>query len=256
MSARRPVASTLLFLAAGLLLSACSDRASDTAEESAPQTASATESAATSVPTYSAREFYETTSYGMVPSTAKAFAPDGDSLLVSSDETGVFNAYELPLDGGDPVALTSSEDNAIFAVSWFPDDRRILYTWDSGGNELNHVLVLEEDGEHRDLTPGDELKAEFLRWSGDGKSFYLLTTERDQRNFDIYRYNAKDYSRELVFENPGLAVGDISPDGRWVALVEPRTSADSDIYLVDLASNHPEPELITPHDGNISYSVH
>lgn len=258
MHARHLVMTALLYLAAGLLLSACGERASDTATEGARQNAAeaAPESAAASVPTYSAREFYETTSYGMVPSTAKAFAPDGDSLLVSSDETGVFNVYELPLDGSDPVALTSSDDNAIFAVSWFPDDRRILYTWDSGGNELNHLLVLEEDGEHRDLTPGEELKARFLRWSGDGESFYLLTTERDQRNFDIYRYAADDYSRELVFENPGLAIGDISPDGRWVALVKLRTSADSDIYLVDLASNSPEPELITPHDGNISYSVH
>jgi len=262
MQARHPVTTTLLCLAVGLLLSACGDRTTDTAAESTPQSApeaapeAAPESAAASVPTYSAREFYETTTYGMVPSRAKAFAPDGNSLLVSSDEAGVFNAYELPLDGGEPVALTSSEDNAIFAVSWFPDDRRILYTWDSGGNELNHVLVLEGDGEHRDLTPGDELKAQFLRWSGEGKSFYLLTTERDQRNFDIYRYDVDDYSRELVFENPGMAIGDISPDGRWVALVKPRTSADSDIYLVDLASNSQEPELITPHDGNISYSVH
>jgi len=212
--------------------------------------------AANDVPTYSARQFFETTSYAMVPSAARAFAPDGRSLLVSSDTTGVFNAYALPVGGGPAEALTASDDNAVFAVSWFPHDRRMLYTYDSGGNELNHVIVREEDGSSRDLTPGDSLKAQFLRWSADGESFYLLTTERDERNFDIYRYATDGYERELVFENPGMAIGDISRDGRRVALVKPRTSADSDIYLVDLASDAREPALITPHDGNIAYSVY
>lgn len=225
----------------------CSRQQPDTAESTAAEE---------SVPTYSARQFFETTSFGLVPSAGKAFSPDGKSLLVSSDETGVFNAYALPLDGSERQALTDSDDNAVFAVSWFPNDRRILYTYDSGGNELNHVIVQEQDGESRDLTPGDELKAQFLRWSGDGEHFYLLTTERDQRNFDVYRYATDGYERELVFENPGMAIGDISSDGRWLALVRPRTSADSDVYLVDLEADEREPQLITAHDGNISYSVY
>lgn len=214
------------------------------------------EHAAAGVPTYTARQFFETTSYAMVPSSGNAFSADGDTLLVSSDETGVYNAYALPVDGGAPVALTASDDDAIFPVSWFPNDGRVLYTHDSGGNELNHIVVREEDGTSRDLTPGDELKAQFLRWSGDGEHFYLLTTERNGKSFDVYRYATDGYERELVFENPGLRVGDLSPDGRWLALVRPRTSADSDIYLADLESDAKEPRLITEHDGNIAYSVY
>ncbi|WP_231892508.1 S9 family peptidase [Woeseia oceani] len=210
----------------------------------------------TKVPEFSARQFYETTSYSMVSSTGYAFAPDSMSLLVSSDASGVFNAWELPLDGGSAKALTHSDDNAIIALSWFPNDRRILYTFDGGGNELHHVAVLEPDGESRDLTPGDEHKAQFLRWSGNGEYFYLLTTERDQRNFDIYRYSASDYSREMVFENPGLSVGDISPDGRWVALEKPRTSADSDVYIVDLQADDAQPKLVTEHLGNVAHGVY
>ncbi|MEQ8206705.1 MAG: S9 family peptidase [Woeseia sp.] len=208
------------------------------------------------VPAFSARAFYETTSYSMVRSSGYAFAPDSSSVLVSSDASGVFNAWELPLDGGPAKALTHSDDNAIVALSWFPNDRRILYTFDGGGNELHHVAVLEMDGESRDLTPGDDHKAQFLRWSDDGEYFYLLTTERDQRNFDIYRYSASDYARELVFENPGFSVGDISADGRWVALEKPRTSADADVYIVDLQSDDTQPVLITPHMGNVAHGVY
>ena len=58
------------------------------------------------------------------------------------------------------------------------------------------------------------------------KAFYLTSTERNPQSFDIYRYSTEDYSRELVYENPGFQVSDISGDGRWVALDKPRTSAD------------------------------
>ena len=231
-----------------VLLSACGEP--PPAAIDAPETANPVE-----VPRYSASAFYETTSYGLVSSRARAFSLDGSALLVSSDSTGVFNAWALPIDGGPARPLTDSEDNAIFAISWFPHDDRILYTYDEGGNELNHVYVIETDGISRDLTPGDDLKAGFLKWSADGASFYLLSTERDQQNFDVYRYSTTDYSRELVYENPGFLVNDITTDGRWIALGRPRTSADSDIYLVDLEAGL-EPRLITEHTGNIQHGVY
>ncbi len=240
----------ILLCVVSITLAACGQRHSASVPESAPP------ATATEVPIYSAQAFFETTSYGLVGSTAHAFSPDGKSILISSDATGVFNAYSLPLDGGTPEQLTHSEDDAVFAVSWFPDDERSLYTYDSGGNELNHVIVRETDGTSHDLTPGDELKGEFLGWSDDGQSFYLVSTERDQQNFDIYRYAVADYSREIVYENPGFLISDISGDGRWVALDKPRTSADSDIYVVDLQSDDREPILITEHVGNIEYATY
>ena len=207
------------------------------------------------VVTYSAAEFFKTTSYGLADPDGYAFSTNGQSILMNSDKDCVFNAYSLPVDGGEPVKLTDSDDDAIFAVSWFPNDDRMLYTFDQGGDELDHVFVRNEDGSHRDLTPGDELKAYFNTWNADGNSFYLATTERDQRNFDLYRYQADDYSRELIFENPGLQMSRVSRDGRWLALSKPRTSADSDLFVVDLASDEKEAVLITEHEGNISYDA-
>ncbi len=238
MKGRRSLLVSLLF---ATLATACSKPAPEVEPTAAP------------VPTYSASQFFETTSYGLVPAGGKAFSHDGESLLVNSDESGVFNAYAMPTAGGEATQLTDSTDNAIFGVSWFPEDARILYTYDGGGNELNHVVVREVDGSYRDLTPGDELKADFLGWSDDGESFYLVTTERNQRSFDVYRYATADYGRELVFENPGLSVSAISPDGRWLALDKPRTSADSDVYIVDLTSDDKQLVLVTEHEGNVAY---
>ena len=243
--------SSYILIVVSLMFTACG-------EHQAPVVAgqAASEPAVQGIPKYSAEDFFETTSFSLVGSAAHAFSADGSSLLISSDSTGVFNAYALPLDGGPLEQLTKSEDNAVFAVSWFPQDKRILYTYDSGGNELNHVIVREEDGSSHDLTPGDALKAGFLKWSDDGESFYLTSTERNQQAFDIYRYSAKDYSREMVYENPGFQVSDISGDGRWVALDKPRTSADSDIYVVDLESEKPQPTMITEHDGSNEYATY
>jgi len=205
---------------------------------------------------YSAEAFFKTTAFTMASSNGFAFSKDGQSILLSSDQSGVFNAYIMPIEGGEPTPLTDSASDAIFGLSFFPNDDRVLFTRDSGGNELNHLFVQELDGTSKDLTPGENVKASFLAWSEDGQKFWALSNERDARSFDVYEYSSTDYARELIFENPGFQAADISRDGRWVALVKPRTSADSDVYLLDLKSDDAQPALITQHEGNISYFVH
>ena len=204
-------------------------------------------------PTYTAAQFFETTSYGMATAGGHAFSPDGGHILISSDRSGVFNVYALPLAGGDPVPLTTSTDNATYALSYFPNDGRVLFTADQGGNELNHVYVRNEDGTVTDLTPGDSLKAGFLGWSGDGATFYLTSNARNPQAFDIIAYDAATLESRVLFENSGeFFPSAVSPDGRWIVIDKANTSADSDIYLVDLQGSG-EPVLITDHEGNIAY---
>ena len=100
----------------------------------------------------------------------------------------------------------------------------------------------ELDGKTRDLTPGEKAKASFEDWSADRTAFYVSTNERDPKAFDLYRYATKDYTRTLVFENrDALGIAAVSPDGRYIALAKPRTSADSDLYLLDTSASTPAP---------------
>ena len=249
--------SLLLGSAVALALAGCGG--ADTASTEAPAVEAATSEATTqaaSVPAYSAEAFFQTTSYSLASSAGFAFNADGSKVLASSDASGVFNAVTMTADGT-VTPITSSASDANFAQTFFPADDRILVSADQGGNELNHVFVVAEDGTMTDLTPGENLKASFAGWHEDGEVFYVVTNERDASAFDIYAYNVDDYERELVFENTeGLAPGDISPDGRWLTLDKAISSADSDIYLVDLQSDDQEAVLITEHEGDIAYTTY
>ncbi len=177
-----------------------------------------------------------------------SFSPDAKKVLVATDQSGVFNVYAFPTDGGQPVQLTHSTTDSIYAEAYFPADERLLYSMDQGGNELDHLFVRELDGTVKDLTPGDKLKATFLDFSPDGSSFYVATNERDKRFFDLYRYATKDYARSLFFQNDqGLQPGAISRDERYLALAKPNTTDDVDVVLVDRQSG--ESKLVTAHEG-------
>ena len=77
------------------------------------------------------------------------------------------------------------------------------------------LKLIHPDGEVTDLTPGENLKANFAGWSYDNASFFILTNERDNRFFDLYEYDADTYAREMIFKNEEAYTFDaISSDKR------------------------------------------
>ena len=80
----------------------------------------------------------------------------------------------------------------------------------------------------------------FAGWSGDKKSFYVQSNERDKQYFDLCRYDAGSLERALFYKNTG-GFGQlvVSRDGRRVALVKARTNADNDISTPDTGAISP-----------------
>ncbi|MDX1706318.1 S9 family peptidase [Pseudidiomarina sp.] len=236
----KKITTWLIASAMALVIAGCS-KAPEVTGQSTPD-----------IPKYNATTFFDTTSIG-----GSSVSHDGQAVLVTSDATGVFNVYRYPVDGSPQTQLTNSTTNAIRGVSWFPADDRFLYTSDEGGNELDHLYVMEIDGRVRDLTPGENLKAYFSGWHDDDKHFFVATNERDPQAFDLYRYSTEDYSRELLFENTaGWSLSSISGDGRWLAMTKVHSNADNDIWLADLSSADAELMHVTPHTGNVSHNVY
>ena len=197
---------------------------------------------------YSIAEFLETTNY-----SGASFSTDQSTILVSSNKSGIYNVYAVPVEGGDPVQLTNSEDNSIFSQGYFPNDERFLYTSDEGGNELNHIYVRNTDGSVTDLTPGDELKASFNGWAQDDQSFFISTNERDNRFFDLYEYDVETFERSMIFENnKAYTLGSVSPNKEYIAMTITNTNADNDAYVYNTETK--EVRHLTPHEGDVQYA--
>jgi len=118
-----------------------------------------------------------------------AFSPDESKLLISSNETGVYNVFEINIADGSKRQITNSTTESCFAVEYVYGTSQVLYSADKGGNENSHLYLLNEDGTSTDLTPGDAVKASYSGWSDDKLTMYFTSNKRDPRFFDIYRMN-------------------------------------------------------------------
>ena len=67
---------------------------------------------------YSIEQFLNTTSI-----TGASFSPDESRLLFSSNKTGIWNAYTVPVAGGRWTSVTTSTKDSTFAVSYLPERR-------------------------------------------------------------------------------------------------------------------------------------
>ena len=228
------------------LLALCAHAAIISAQAATPVPAAQAQKAPTR---YTIEQFMATTSV-----TGASFSKDEKRILFSSNQSGIFNVYTIPVGGGKATPLTTSGTDSTYAIGYFYNDDRVLFTRDSGGNERNHVFVRELDGTERDLTPGDKHRAMFAGWRPDGSGFYVATNERDPKFFDLYLIDATGYKRTVVYQNDsGMNVSAISRDGKWLAFDKPNTTADSDVYLYNVATR--AMKHITPHKGTASYSA-
>jgi dipeptidyl aminopeptidase/acylaminoacyl peptidase len=188
------------------------------------------------------------------------FSPDGRKILIGSNETGIFNAFELDLETGEKKQLTASDKESIYPAAYFPGDDRVVYTADKGGDEIDHIFVRTNEGATIDLISDSTAKANFYGWSHDKKLMYYSSNSRDKRFFDLLRVDISGkptennvYPSAVVYENKeGLDPGAISRDNRYLVLTKSITTNNGDMYLLDTQTK--QSKLISEHTGNATYS--
>ena len=218
---------------------------------------SATENQEVKPPSYTIKQFLKTESIG-----GSSFSPDESKILFSSDKSGIYNSYEINVADGSMKPLTNSEDEYAFAISYFPEDERFLFTSDQGGNEINHIYLRELDGAITDLTPDSTAKASFWGWSYDNKSFMYQSNKRNPQYFDLVEVDISASSEgdesgifvaSTMYENnEGYDVSEISREKRYLALVKTHTTNNNDMYLYDRESN--ETIMLSEHTGDVNFS--
>ena len=201
---------------------------------------------------YSIDQFYKNTNIW-----GGSFSPDESKLLVSSNESGIYNVYEIDLASGEKSAVTKSEDESYFAQTYFPEDERVIYTYDKGGNE-NYGLYISKDGASEMLLAGDSVRNFFWRFNRDYKSLIYGSNRRNQQFFDLYelpldKLDSPIESSTLLYQNDeGIDAAGVSDNRRYIALTQALTSADGKMYLLDRETG--ERTDISIHEGDATYS--
>lgn len=182
---------------------------------------------------YSIEQFYNNTRIG-----GGAFSDDESKMLVYSDESGIFNLYEIDISDASKKQITFSEVESFFAVDYVPGTGQILYSADKGGNEINHIYLLQDDGSSRDLTPAENEKASFAGWSKDKQSMFYISNKRDPRFFDLYKMSISDWEAEMIYQNDeGYDISDVSYDESIFILEKAITTSDTKLFLYDRSSD-------------------
>jgi len=182
---------------------------------------------------YSIEQFYKNNSI-----IGGAFSDNENKLLVSSNESGIFNVYEIDIASGEKTQKTFSEKESFFAIDYLPKTNQILYSADKGGDELNHIYLMNEDGTTTDLTPGEKEKARFAGWSKDKKSMYFTSNKRTPKFFDFYKMNIDSRESEMLYQNDnGINISSMSEDEDWFAFSQTITTSENKLFLKNRINN-------------------
>ena len=165
------------------------------------------------------------------------FSSSSDKLIYSSNESGIYNIYEVNINNGEASQLTHSEKESFFIRSYVPNSDAFLYSADKGGNEISHLYLQKRDGDVLDLTPGENEKSSFYKWSKDNTTLYYLSNKRDSRYFDLYKMAVSDWKSSLIYENNNnMSVSSISDNEEYLLLSNSITTSENKFFLFELSS--------------------
>jgi dipeptidyl aminopeptidase/acylaminoacyl peptidase len=181
---------------------------------------------------YTIEQFYKNTFVG-----GGAISADDSKLLVSSNESGIFNAYSIDIASGGKTALTKSTKESVFANDFVPGKLDFIYSADKGGDENDHLFLQKTDGTLKDLTPGAKEKANFYGWSRDNRFLYYSSNKRDPKFFDLYKMDTVTWTPIMIYKNEsGFDVGAMSDNEQYLALVQPITTSSNNLFILDQQS--------------------
>jgi dipeptidyl aminopeptidase/acylaminoacyl peptidase len=197
---------------------------------------------------YTIKQFMENTDI-----RGGAFSPDEKHILFTSNKSGVYNAYSMNIETKAMEQLTKSTQSAMYAISYFPDDMRILLAADNEGDEIYHIFMRDTAGNMKDLTPDSVARSTFYAWAHDRNSFFYGSNKRNKRYMDVYEMDIENFEPQLVYQNDSAyRVGAISNDKRYIAFRKTYIRQNSDMFLYDRETK--ELKLLSEHTGNINFS--
>ena len=188
------------------------------------------------------------------------WSPDGKTVAFVSNLSGRNNLWLVPSEGGWPMQLTVSDQRQT-SPTWSPDGKWIAYMSDYDGDEQWDIfLVSPKTGQVVNLTNTREVAEESPTWSHDGRYLAYMVKPKTSSVFEIDVYDT--LMREVKHLTRGTAkdrmnVAPIwSADGEFIVYTQEQSKGtDSNIFLVEVDVASAQSTLLTPHDGEQTYSA-
>ena len=166
------------------------------------------------------------------------FSTDEEKIIFSSNQSGIFNVYEANIQTGKINQLTVSKKESFFVRAYVPNSNDFIYSADNEGNEINHLFLKKEDDTVIDLTPNENEKSMFYKWSNDNQFLYYFSNKRDSRYFDLYKMKIGQWNPKIIYKNEdNFSLSDISNDEKYLLLSKSITTSENKFYLFDINEN-------------------
>jgi dipeptidyl aminopeptidase/acylaminoacyl peptidase len=187
-----------------------------------------------------------------------AFSPDGKEVAYITDISGQFNIWRQPAQGGYPIQVTLFEANAVRSLAWSPDGETLVFVADRDGNEKHQLYSIPRVGgwpSAHTSRPDVQYLLASRPFSPDGRLVAYAGNERHPSDVDVFvRDMETGVVRSLIAATGYFIPVDWSPNGKFLTVVNLRGMADTDIYLLDVATA--KRILITKHKAQeVSWPV-
>jgi tricorn protease-like protein len=167
-----------------------------------------------------------------------SWSPDGKWIAVAGSDRNGPGLFKLPVEGGSPVRIAAGP---LLDPVWSPRGDLIVYCGPQVFT-LAPLLAVHPDGTPAQLPPIKvRREGERARFLPDGTGLvYMLGDTMAEQDFwllDLSTMNSRRLSR--LSNSAVMRTFDITPDGSRI--VFDRLTEDSDILLIDLATNEARP---------------
>jgi Tol biopolymer transport system component len=155
---------------------------------------------------------------GNVVARQPTCAPDGKSVIFSSNQGGNLDIWSVSRESGEQVRLTDDPADD-FDPALTPDGRHLIWTTNRGGHF--EIWIANADGSGPRQLTRDGADAENATATGDG---WVIYNSYHPQKSGVWRVRV-DGSEAAQIVRGVTEIPEVSPDGRWVSyhLISPRS---------------------------------
>ena len=167
-------------------------------------------------------------------------APDGKSVVYSANPTGVYEIYEVDLDGN--IRQVTQGLGTLTSPEISPDGNSIAFTL--GDGQTASLWIIDRDGSHPRVLYGSGWDP---TWSPDGEKILFASYDR-YNSIQLFTIDLDGSNLKQVTQMENLrGRSDWSPDGNWAVTYAGEPWARELFYF---PFDGGEPAQLTPSGGN------